>query len=161
MTDQTVTSTSTSRPRANVTFGETKSYLYLVVDRYDPRVPQSSILKPSMVERVLFVQDLTDRNTLFALVALFKRNLAVLIPAGIFSLDPAHPKRAELDTFRDWLDENGIDNCDLTFVGPGVYERIFNLGVVRVEDFAAREDKEIRNHFVGWRMGSDLPGIRI
>jgi hypothetical protein len=41
-------------------------------------------------------------------------------------------------------------------VEPGTYERISNLGVVRAEDFSSREDKEIRDHFVGWRMGSEL-----
>lgn len=156
MNDQTLQSMTTSRPRVSVPTEDGKSYLYLIFDRYDPRHPQTSILKPAMVERVVFVQELGSRDTLFALAVVFKRNLAVLIPAGVFHLEPGNPKRAELDAFRDWLDENGISNRDLRFVEPGVYERISTVGVVRAEDFSEREDKDIRDHFVGWRMGSEL-----
>lgn len=159
MPDQLLQNTLNSRPRGTVSREDGKSYLYLIFDRYDPRDPKTSILKPSMIERVIFVQDLEDRNTLFALVAVFKRNLAVLIPSGIFHLEPGHPKRSKLDEFRDWLDEHGISERDLRFVEPGGYERINTLGVVRAEDFSSRVENEIKGHFISWRIGSDLPFI--
>ncbi len=159
MSDQQLQNMAVSRPRGTATREEGKSYLYLIFDKYDPRDPQESVLKPSMVERVIFVQDLEDRSTLFALAAVFKRNLAVLIPAGIFHLEPGHPKRPNLDTFRDWLDRHVITERELRFVEPGVYERVSTLGVVREEDFSNRADAELKGHFISWRTGSDLAYI--
>ena len=156
MSDQQLQNMTFSRPRGTVTREEGKSYLYLIFGTFDPLCLHASALKPKMVERVILIQDLGDRNRLFALLAVFKRNLAVLVRAGVFHLDPDHPHRHNLDTFRVWLDEHGIDNRELRFTEPGSYERIATQGVVRCDDFSGREDSEIRKQFIDWRMRRDL-----
>lgn len=156
MTEPKLQSTHVTQLRSTFAQEESKSYLYLIFGTFDPLRMHASALKPIMVERVILIQDLGDRNRLFALLAVFKRNLAVLVRAGVFHLDPDHPHRHNLDTFRVWLDEHGIDNRELRFTEPGSYERIATQGVVRCDDFSGREDSEIRKQFIDWRMRRDL-----
>ncbi len=154
-------STNSTLPRTTVAQEEGKSYLYLIFDTFDPLKLHASTLRPDMVERVILIQDLGDRNRLYALLATFKRNLAVLVPAGALHLDPDHPHRHNLDAFRDWLDMHVIDKRELRFAEPESYERIATQGVVRSIDFSSREDSEIMRQFNGWRLGGRLSCISV
>lgn len=147
---------NSTRHRPTATHEEGKSFLYLIFDTFDPVKLHASILRPDMVERVILIQDLGDRNRLYALLAAFKRNLAVLIPTGTLHLDPDHPHRHDLDAFRDWLDMHGIDKRELRFAEPATYERIVTQGVVRSTDFSNREDSEVWQQFSGWLLQGRL-----
>ena len=154
-------STSSTRLRTTVGHEEDKSFLYLIFDTFDPVRLHASTLRPEMVERVILIQDLCDRNRLYALLAAFKRNLAALVPAGVLHLDPDHPHRHNLDAFRDWLDRHGIDKRELRFAEPASYERIVTQGVVRSTEFSNREDSEIWRQFNGWRLEGRLSCISV
>lgn len=154
-------STNSTRLRTTVGHGEGKSFLYLIFDTFDPVRLHASTLRPEMVERVILIQDLGDRNRLYALLAAFKHNAAALVPAGALHLDPDHPHRHNLDAFRDWLDRHGIDKRELRFAEPASYERIVTQGVVRSTDFPSREDSEIWQQFNGWRWEGKLSFISV
>jgi len=154
-------STNSTRLRTTVAHEEDKSFLYLIFDTFDPVKLRASTLRPEMVERVILIQDLGDRNRLYALLAAFKRNLAVLVPAGAFHLDPDHPHRRNLDAFRDWLDRHVIDKRELRFAEPASYERIVTQGVVRSTDFSSREDSEVWRQFNCWRLEGRLSCISV
>lgn len=151
---------SSTQPRNEIATDGDKSYLFLIFGTFDPVGMQSNLM-PEMVERVILVQDLGDRNRLYALLATFKRNLAVLVPAGTFHLAPDHPNRQNLDSFRAWLDKHGIDKRELRFAEPGSYDRIATEGVVRSSDFSTREDSDILRQFNCWRLEGRLSCISV
>ena len=133
---------------------DAEDYLYMIVERIDGRIPDVSLVNAAQIERVVFIQDLDNRNNLYALLVVGNRNLAVLVRTGAFHLDPGHPGRVVLNAFRNWLEAHGVVRRELRFAAAGTYERIIVQSFVRQNDLSSRQDPEQLRLFNAWNINN-------
>lgn len=128
------------------------AYLYKIIDRLDAWSPEVSMVKPSLLKRVIFVQEHSYRERLFALLVMEQRNLAAMIGATELSFHPEHPDRMLLDYFRTRLNMHGIVKRELCFAAPGTYERVCEQSYVKASDLLCSPNDEQLQYFNEWNV---------
>jgi hypothetical protein len=130
-----------------------QSCLYRIIDKIDVWSPDVSIVKPSLVKRVVFVAEQCRRNRLYALLVMGQQNLAALIGATDLSFHPDHPDRALLEYFRSRLDVHGIATRELWSSAEGIYDRICEESFIRAQDLHECLDRDHLRYFDEWNNG--------
>lgn len=127
-----------------------ETVMYIILNKIDTDTLHRSLIKPELMERVVFLQDHTEQSRLGALLVL--RGMAVLVRPGSMNLIPGHPGRSQFESFLDWLDKHNIRNRELRFMVPGAFTRIEFFNYVNDSDFTDEEIPELRWFFSGGKV---------
>lgn len=124
-----------------------ETVMYIILNKVDTDTLHRSLIKPELMERVVFLQEHAEQSRLGALLVL--RGMAVLVRPGNMNLIPGHPGRPQFENFLDWLDRHNIRNRELRFLVPGAFTRIEFFNYVNDSDFTDEEIPELRWFFSG------------
>jgi len=124
-----------------------ETVMYIILNKVDADTLHRSLIKPELMERVVFLQEQAEKSNLGALLIL--RGMAVLVRPGSMNLIPGHPGRPQFESFIDWLDKHNIRSRELRFLVPGAFTRIEFFNYVNDSDFTDEEVPELRWFFSG------------